>query len=100
MQAVLAFGMHGPRRLDGKPRADESRGECIPRFDALVREHDGEDALGPQDAVHFAERRRHLALVILLGQVLLFAPHALKASRIGHGFVVFVGQLGGSTVIL
>ena len=91
MQAVLAFGVDGPRGFDGEPGADEGGGQGVPGSHLLVGEHDGEAAVVAQDAVHLAERGGHLALVVGFGQVALLAAQAGEARRVGDRLIVFVG---------
>ena len=92
---MLALGVHRPRRFDGEPGANERRGQRVPRLDFLVGKHDGQHAAIREHAVHLAERPRHLALVIGLGQVLLLAAHIGEPGDIGHGLVVFVREFIG-----
>ncbi len=67
MQAVLAFGVDGPGGFDGEAGADEGGGQGVPGLDPLVGEHDGEDAVRVQHAMHLAEGGGHLAFVVLFG---------------------------------
>ena len=76
-------------------RANEGGGQGVPGLDFLVGEHDGQDPVVFEHAVHLAEGCRHLALVIGLGEVFFLAPHVREAGDIGDGLVVFVGQFIG-----
>ena len=92
MQAVFAFGVDGPRGFDGEPRADEGGSQGVPRGHLFVGEHHGEAAVVTQDAVHLAERRGHLALVVGLRQIAFLAAQAGEARRVSDRLVVLVGQ--------
>ena len=56
-------------------------------------EHHCENAIIGEDPESLLKRRCHLALVVAGSELLLFSAQAREAGRIGHRFVVLVGQV-------
>jgi len=59
-----------------------------------VGEHDRQDAVIAQNPSALGEDRRHLRLVVGVGQLFAAGAELREAGGVGYGLVLFVGQLG------
>jgi len=92
---VLALGVHRPGSDDLEAGVDERRGQRVPGVHLLVGEHHRQHAVGPEQAAALAEGSRHLALVVLAGQLAGAAAQPGEAGRVGHRLVLLACQRGG-----
>ena len=95
---LLGLGVHRPRGLDREPGLHEAHAERVPRLRSLVGEHHRHDAVVAEDAMALGEDRRHLRLVVGVGELLPAAcPTSAKRAHVRDRLVLLVGELGRRT---